>query len=277
MINARASRIGYFNPQSAVFQADESGVWKAQLKVTFDRITSAGPVQPPYPTGDVLGSRDGEFYFYVTDPTEPPLSVTVRPRTTNTAPAGTSVVVKWDRYGDTMRAVAAGLPYMSPSPTNDVIFGPIGPLAPLARTFVKVPLPSTTDGRVAIGSAGQTTFTTPAWIVRGSMNKTRFNAGETLDISANMAVVAASLGNADAINVSGFLEIERLTLADGQPIMSRATDVSSLLTPTGLAIDPFQTGPIRYDASVRFTMSRVSASRAEGSFELRLTLPASPR
>jgi hypothetical protein len=64
-IAGRANRIGYFYDPRSDFIVDEPGVWKAKVTVTHDGATSAGPLQPPYPTGDVLGSRNGEFFFYV--------------------------------------------------------------------------------------------------------------------------------------------------------------------------------------------------------------------
>ena len=42
-------------------------MWKAKVKILFDGRTSAGQVSEPFPAGGVLGSRDGEFYFYVVD------------------------------------------------------------------------------------------------------------------------------------------------------------------------------------------------------------------
>ncbi len=83
-ISGKANRVGYFNAPSAAFQVDEVGVWKATVTVVFDGVTSAGQVQAPYPTGDLLGSRQGEFYFYVVGANEPPLAVTPNARQSNT-------------------------------------------------------------------------------------------------------------------------------------------------------------------------------------------------
>jgi len=58
----------------------ETGIWKAKVKLSFDGLTSAGPVQAPYPTGDVLGSREGEFNFYVVSPNAAPLILAPMPR-----------------------------------------------------------------------------------------------------------------------------------------------------------------------------------------------------
>jgi hypothetical protein len=62
------------------FTADETGVWKARVKILFDGRTSAGQVTPPFPTGDVLGSREGEFYFYVVEPNAPQLELAAMPQ-----------------------------------------------------------------------------------------------------------------------------------------------------------------------------------------------------
>ena len=67
-VSGRANRIGWFYDPAHDFAVNESGVWRAKVTTTFDGMTSSGLVQPPYPTGGVPGSRDGEFYFYVVEP-----------------------------------------------------------------------------------------------------------------------------------------------------------------------------------------------------------------
>jgi len=74
-IAGQASKIGYFYDPSRDFAVDEPGVWKVKVSALYDGLTSGGQVQPPYPAGDVLGSRDGEFYFYVVRPDAAPLTV----------------------------------------------------------------------------------------------------------------------------------------------------------------------------------------------------------
>lgn len=76
----RANRIGWFYDPAQHFTVDENGIWRAKVTTTLDGITSAGQVQSPYPTGGVLGSRDGEFYFYVVDSFAAPLDVSVSKR-----------------------------------------------------------------------------------------------------------------------------------------------------------------------------------------------------
>jgi hypothetical protein len=78
-IAGQANRIGYFYDPSQDFIVGESGVWKADVRIVFDGRTSAGQVTEPYPSGDVLGSREGEFYFYVVDSNSDDLTVASMP------------------------------------------------------------------------------------------------------------------------------------------------------------------------------------------------------
>ena len=84
-IRGRANLVGWFHDPAQDFVAGESGVWKAKVTVVFDGATSAGQVSEPYPTGDVLGSREGEFFFYVVDATSAPLQVAGMPPTVRPA------------------------------------------------------------------------------------------------------------------------------------------------------------------------------------------------
>ena len=52
---------------------DEPGIWTVQVDVLHDGDTSAGPVEPPYPTGGMLGSDGGSYRFFVVDPAAPTL------------------------------------------------------------------------------------------------------------------------------------------------------------------------------------------------------------
>lgn len=62
---AVANSIGYFYEPSQDFVADEPGVWSIEIHARHEGITSAGQVEPPPPTGDVLGTDGGLFYVYV--------------------------------------------------------------------------------------------------------------------------------------------------------------------------------------------------------------------
>jgi hypothetical protein len=79
-IRGQANRIGWFYDPRTDFLVSEPGVWRARVTVTHDGATSAGQLSPPYPTGDVLGSRGGEFYFYVVSRDAVPLEIVEPPR-----------------------------------------------------------------------------------------------------------------------------------------------------------------------------------------------------
>ena len=64
-INGRANSIGYFSDPAGDFVVDEPGVWTVKVEVVHDGMTSAGLVEPPYPTGGVLGSAGGRYQVYV--------------------------------------------------------------------------------------------------------------------------------------------------------------------------------------------------------------------
>lgn len=64
-ISGQANPIGYFSDPASDFEVDEPGVWTVDVEVVHDGMTSAGPVEPPYPTGGVLGSAGGRFQVYV--------------------------------------------------------------------------------------------------------------------------------------------------------------------------------------------------------------------
>ncbi|MEE8586649.1 MAG: hypothetical protein V3T83_17545, partial [Acidobacteriota bacterium] len=78
-ITGQANKIGYFYHPAQDFAVEEAGLHKVGLKVWYDGLTSAGPVAEPYPTGDVLGSREGEFYFYAVEPDSAELQADIPP------------------------------------------------------------------------------------------------------------------------------------------------------------------------------------------------------
>lgn len=91
-IAGQANKVGYFYDPAQDFTVTEEGVWRARVSLVFDGVTSAGQVQSPFPTGDVLGSREGEFFFYVVAPESPQLELTETPRFVNPSPVRFSVV-----------------------------------------------------------------------------------------------------------------------------------------------------------------------------------------
>lgn len=66
-ISGQANKVGYFYKPGSDFVVTEPGAWTVNISVLHDGETSSGPVDQPYPTGDVLGSNNGQFQFYVID------------------------------------------------------------------------------------------------------------------------------------------------------------------------------------------------------------------
>ena len=82
-----ANLVGYYYHPENDFVVDEQGRYIVDVRVTFEGQTSVGPVTQPFPTGDVLGSADGRFSFYVVPRDSAPLSVLLPNRTILPAPA----------------------------------------------------------------------------------------------------------------------------------------------------------------------------------------------
>jgi hypothetical protein len=61
----QANSIGYFYDPADDFTVDEAGLWSVDAKVWHDGQCSGGATVPPYPQGDVLGSDNGRYWFYV--------------------------------------------------------------------------------------------------------------------------------------------------------------------------------------------------------------------
>jgi hypothetical protein len=74
-LDRRANKVGYVYDPSFDFYADEPGEWTVTVRGSFDGVTSAGQVTAPFPTGDVLGTADGKFSFYVVRRDAPALVV----------------------------------------------------------------------------------------------------------------------------------------------------------------------------------------------------------
>ena len=66
-LGGRASAIGYFYAPEDDFVLDQPGLWSVDLTVTHDGMTSAGPVEQPYPTGGLLTPNGTTFTFMVAD------------------------------------------------------------------------------------------------------------------------------------------------------------------------------------------------------------------
>ncbi len=64
-VSGRANSVGYFSDPTGDFMVNEPGIWTVEVEVLHDGLTSAGPVEPPFPTGGVLGGAEGRFQIYV--------------------------------------------------------------------------------------------------------------------------------------------------------------------------------------------------------------------
>ena len=60
-----ANAIGYFYDPTQDFAVDEPGLWTVEIHVRHEGETSAGQIEPPPPTGDVLGTEGGIFSIFV--------------------------------------------------------------------------------------------------------------------------------------------------------------------------------------------------------------------
>jgi hypothetical protein len=68
-----ANAVGYFYNPTQDFSVDEAGVWTVVINVRHEGKTSAGMVEPPPPTGGILGVQGGRFPVYVMPPNAEPL------------------------------------------------------------------------------------------------------------------------------------------------------------------------------------------------------------
>jgi len=71
----QANEIGYFSDPGDDFAVDEPGLWSVNVRVWHEGFCSGGQTIPPYSSGDVLGSENGRYWFYVVFKGSPPLNV----------------------------------------------------------------------------------------------------------------------------------------------------------------------------------------------------------
>ncbi len=72
----QANSIGYFYDPEEDFVVNEPGMWSVDVRVWHDGQCSGGATIPPYPSGDVLGSDTGRYWFYVVPENQIPLQLT---------------------------------------------------------------------------------------------------------------------------------------------------------------------------------------------------------
>jgi hypothetical protein len=73
--SGRANPIGYFHDPDDDFAVNEPGFWSVDVRVWHDGLCSGGATVPPYPSGSVLGSDSGRYWFYVVPSDSPRLNV----------------------------------------------------------------------------------------------------------------------------------------------------------------------------------------------------------
>jgi hypothetical protein len=76
LLGGQANPVGYYADPADDVTVGEAGLWSVDVRVWHDGRCSGGQTVPPYPSGDVLGSADGRYWFYVVPPGSQPLDVT---------------------------------------------------------------------------------------------------------------------------------------------------------------------------------------------------------
>jgi hypothetical protein len=74
--SGQANLLGYYYNPGDDFTINEPGLWSVDVRVWHDGQCSGGTTISPYPSGDVLGSEDGRYFFYAVTPNAQRLSVT---------------------------------------------------------------------------------------------------------------------------------------------------------------------------------------------------------
>jgi len=71
----QANSLGYYhNPVDDVL-VNEAGLWSVDVRLWHEGQCSGGSTVPPYPSGDVLGSEGGRYWFYAVSSSAPRLEV----------------------------------------------------------------------------------------------------------------------------------------------------------------------------------------------------------
>ncbi|MBC8132621.1 MAG: hypothetical protein H7X95_06540, partial [Deltaproteobacteria bacterium] len=89
----RANKVGAYYKPGDDFAVTEPGMYTAQILVTHDGRSSAGPVTMPYPSGGVLGTGGGAYRFYVASAESTTTPLTVTPSSTTLGTSGVTLTV----------------------------------------------------------------------------------------------------------------------------------------------------------------------------------------
>ncbi|MGD9092975.1 MAG: hypothetical protein PVF74_09000, partial [Anaerolineales bacterium] len=71
----QANSVGYFYEPQDDFLVNEAGLWSVDVHIWQDGQCSGGSTIPPYHSGDVLGSENARYWFYVVPEGAPRLQV----------------------------------------------------------------------------------------------------------------------------------------------------------------------------------------------------------
>ena len=181
------------------------------------------------------------------------------------APAGTSILVKADPLG----ANVARFLYL----LLETDLAAEQELSALPGTILRVADPS--GAGIPTGGAGRThheALSLPAWTFRGSINTQTLAPGDPLRVHGTVRVDSPALQGVDALQVHTYLQLERLSAADGSSLFRRSILASSFLTPTGL---PIEREPLWVDWGLgqEGPLVKMAATRAEAGVDLTLSLP----
>ena len=193
------------------------------------------------------------------------------------APAGTSVLIKADPDGATVRRFLT-----APGVSTIILFsngeqgGETPALTGLPGTILRVADPP--GAGIRIGSAGRTDWREhglPAWTFQGSLNTQALAPGDPLQARGTVRVESSDLQGVNELQVGADLRLERLSDTDGSNILRRNTFASTFVTPTGL---PIERQPLYWDEGLGISQQvpvvKRTATQAEAEIDLTLSLPS---
>jgi hypothetical protein len=113
LIRGQANKYGYFYDPEGDFVVDEPGRWTVDVRLVHDTVVPSTGLPPTCRnTGDLLGSRDGQFYVYVVEKSAPPLSLDISRNRFLSGPVPAvfsgAIPSGWQNVSSTFTAVMSG-------------------------------------------------------------------------------------------------------------------------------------------------------------------------
>jgi hypothetical protein len=209
-IAGQANAIGYFYDPSQDFAAFESGVWKARVSILFDGRTSAGQLSEPFPTGDVLGSRSGEFYFYVVDADAEQVEIGNVSASAQSSLSRVIPSVSEGPGGRVRPSPATGIAHPAPSSLALARDDTRGQVASPATTFVRP-----ADGPVTFTIAKPAGLTNPTLTYTTTMPGFILEEGtkSTLSYTYDATKLAKIFPNLDLYDADGYAGADTITIS----------------------------------------------------------------